>query len=127
VATPLPTEVAEQEGRAQPAARQIVYAKAHVAEPAKGDKKRGDRLRAAVDAVMQDDAAATDTVEFISARFWVIQRDGKRCFVHLIGDCLEWCSIGEAGLLAEDGIVRINPEKSLSLADSDFIVVRPLI
>jgi len=67
-------------------------------------------------------------VGFISARFWVVQRDGKPCFVHLPdGNGLEWCPIGDAGLLAENGSVQINPDKSLSFAESDFLMIRPLV
>jgi hypothetical protein len=67
-------------------------------------------------------------VVFISARFWVIQRDGKACFVQLTGDGeLEWSPIAAPGLVAEDGVVHINPKRSLSLADSDFLILRPLV
>jgi hypothetical protein len=123
VATPLPPESSEQEPLAQTTAPQIVYAKARVVEPDKGDKKRGDRLRAAVDTAIQDGDAEPDTVQFISARFWVIQRDGKPCFVHLNRGCLEWCPIGKAGLLFEDGVVWINPEKSRR----STVIDRPLM
>lgn len=45
------------------------------------------------------------------------------------GDSLEWLPIGEAGLLADSSTstVRISPEKVLRLADSDFMVLRPMV
>jgi hypothetical protein len=107
---------------------EIVYANTHVVEPTKGDKKRGDRLRVAVEAVMLAGEAEPDAVEFICARFWVIQRDGKACFV-LLNDAgeLEWSPIAPPGLIAKDGTIHINPDKTLTLAESDFMAIRPLV
>jgi hypothetical protein len=108
--------------------RWTVYAKALVVPVASGDKKRDNKLRCAVDAAIRDGDAEPDAVEFISARFWVVKRDGKACYVHLTeGGELEWLPIAAPGLAAENGTVRINPEKSLSLTDTDFVVMRPLV
>jgi hypothetical protein len=97
-----------------------------MADVAPNFSKRGDRLRAAVDAVMRD--GEPDAVLFICARFWVVMRDDKACFVHLTdGGELEWLPIAAPGLLAKYGTVRINPEKSLPVADNDFSLVRALV
>jgi hypothetical protein len=76
-------------------------------------------------------AGAVDpaNVAYITSRFWVISRDGQSYFVHMDGDKLEWLAIAEPGLVADTGTstVRINPEKMLSLADSEFMVLRRLV
>ncbi len=106
---------------------EIVYPNAHVVEPAKGDKKRGDRLRAAVDELVRVGKADPAGVAFISSRFWIANRDGQPCYVHMDGDNLEWLPIAAPGLLAKDGTIHISPEKKLELADSDFMAIRPLV
>jgi hypothetical protein len=112
----------------QPPAPKIVYPKARVEKTAPGDKKRDHKLRRGVDAVMRAGDAEPDAVAFICARFWIVNRDGKACFVHLIDDGeLEWLPIAPPGLLAENGTLRISPEKSLPLADGDFVLVRALV
>jgi hypothetical protein len=127
-ATPLHPHVPDQEPTEQPAAPEIVFSAALVMEAAKGDKKRGNRLRAAVDVAMRAGDAEPDAVRFICARFWVIQRDGTANYVHLTDSGeLEWLPIAAPGLAIENGTVRISPEKSLPLNGSDLLVMRPAI
>ena len=127
-ATPLQAEVPDQEPTPQPVAPKIVYSNARIVEARSGDKKRGAALWAAVDAIMRAGDAEPEAVAFISARFWIINRDSKACYVHLTGAGeLEWSPIAAPGLAAENGTVLINAEKSLSLGDADFLVVRPLV
>jgi hypothetical protein len=125
-ATPLQPEVLDQKPLA-PGTGLFSYRKARVMEPAKGDKKRGDRLRQAVDGMVFHGLVEPDAVEFISARFWVIHQNRRQWFVHLKGETVESCPIGEAGLVAENGVVQVNPDTSLRLADSDFMMVRRLV
>jgi hypothetical protein len=109
---------------------EIVYGTARVVEPGRGDKKRGARLRAAVDGVMRAGGAEPDAVAFISARFWVINRDRKACYVHLTqAEELEWLPIAPPGLFADtrNRAVKVNADTTLRFTDSDFLILRPLI
>jgi hypothetical protein len=107
----------------------ITYPTAHVIEPGRGDEKRGARLRAAIDAVIRAGDAQPDAVVFISARFWIIQRDGKTYYVHLPEAELEWLPIEPPRLFADtrNRAVKVNAETTLRLTDSDFLIVRPLV
>ncbi len=110
-------------------AAEIVYPNACLIEHGKGDKKRADALRLAVDAAVLSGKIDPAGVVFASSRFWIVSRDdGTPFYAHLTGiGELELLPIAEPGLLAKDGVVKISPDKSLSLSDGDFGILRPLV
>ncbi|MGA9303996.1 MAG: DUF3631 domain-containing protein, partial [Candidatus Sulfotelmatobacter sp.] len=110
-------------------APEIVYPNARVIPEGLGEKKRLKRLHREIEGLVLAGAVDPANVAYITSRFWVISRDGERYFVHVDGGNLEWLAIAEPGLLADSdtSTVRISPEKVLTLADSDFMVLRPLV
>jgi hypothetical protein len=115
----------------EPATAEIVYPNAHVVEPGKGDKKRADALRRAVDAYVQAGKVEAERVRFISGRFWVIERQNSAPFYGHLDDHgeLELLRIEAPGLVAEKDAtnIRVNPGTVLRLAETDFMIVRPLV
>jgi hypothetical protein len=110
-------------------APEIVYPNASVVPEGLGEKKRLKRLHREIRALVLAGTVEPVNVSFISSRFWVICRDGQPFYVHVDGGNLEWLAIAEPGLLADSdtSTVRISPEKVLTVADSDFTVLRPLV
>ncbi len=110
---------------------EIAYRNAHVVEPVKGDKKRADALRRAVDAHVRAGKVEAERVRFISGRFWVVDRqDGAPFYAHLDGQGeLELLPIEAPGLVADKDArdIRVNPGKVLTLTETDFMIVRPLV
>jgi hypothetical protein len=105
----------------------IVYPNAHRVDASKGDKKRLGRLQGEIDALVAAGTVDAANVAFISARFWVISRDGQPYFVHMDGDSLEWLAIEREGLRAKDGLIHIGRDKTLAVSDGDLLILRPLV
>jgi hypothetical protein len=107
----------------------IAYPNARVVAVGLGEKKRLKRLHREVEALVLAGTVDPANVAYITSRFWVISRDGQPCYVHMDGGNLEWLAIAEPGLLVDrdTGTVRINSKEVLSFADSDFMVLRPLV
>jgi hypothetical protein len=106
------------------------YLNARHEEWGRGDKRKGDKLRAAVDAYVADGRIEASAVRFTCALFWIIDaRDGSRFYAHTngVGE-LELLPIEEPGLTGDNArtAIVVSPTKSLPMIATDYPKVRAL-
>jgi hypothetical protein len=107
------------------------YRTARHEEWGRGDKRKGDKLRAAVDAYVADGRIEASAVRFTCALFWIINaRDGSRFYARTNGiDELEMLPIEEPGLTGDNAnnVIVVNPTKTLPMTATDYPKVRALV
>jgi len=93
------------------------FRNAHHARWARGDKRKGDRLRDAANGAIEAGTFDADDVAFTSALFWLIEkRDGQRLWASMNGGTeLELWPIKTPGLVADNAnsAIVINETKTL--------------
>jgi hypothetical protein len=108
-----------------------LFPNAHHARWARGDKRKGDRLRDAADAAIEAGKFDADAVAFTSALFWLIEtRDGQRLWASMNGGTeLELWRIKTPGLVADNAnsAIVINETKTLDLPQCDYERYRSLV
>lgn len=98
------------------------FSNAHYFGPHDGDKKRYEKLDAAMTAYI--DSGKLDepdtAIKVISALFLIVEQDGERFWVHLDGDHLEWVPIAAPGLMADNTstAIVVNPSRTLAITGS---------
>jgi hypothetical protein len=105
------------------------YPNAKVVEPKRGDKKRLDRLRRAVDAFVRKGRVQPENVVFVSSDIWIVRNDNGCSLARINGsDELSLLRIEPPGLVAhnDEGVI-VNGEVTLSLTETDYMRVRPLV
>jgi hypothetical protein len=108
---------------------QEAYPKAHHEKWGRGDMRKGDKLRRAVDADVHAGKIEAGEITFASALFWILRRDERPFWAHVNGiEKLELLPIEAPGPVADNeaGVV-INPTKTLCMAESDYQKYRALV